>query len=73
MTSDHFTFSKADCKNIDLIIFCFFKNLGNTPPASDGEQNLVYRLSKCEIDDAHKDKAHKIYPPNFEVIKKKYR
>lgn len=53
-----------------FFLIIFLSNLGNTPPSSDGEQNLVYRLSKCEIDDAHKDKTHKIYPPSFEVIKK---
>ena len=35
---------------------------------SDLGPNLVYTLTKYELDDAHKDKQHKIYPSEFEVI-----
>ncbi|XP_055593557.1 uncharacterized protein LOC129744846 isoform X2 [Uranotaenia lowii] len=33
----------------------------------DGDGNLLLTLSKTEIDDAHKDKQHKVYPKNFTV------
>lgn len=33
----------------------------------DAEGNLLLKLSKTEIDDAHKDKHHKEYPNNFAI------
>ncbi|GAB0097333.1 Pten [Sergentomyia squamirostris] len=39
---------------------------GNIPAEGDSSK-LVYRIKKFDLDDAHKDKQHKIFPPDFEV------
>uniref|UniRef100_A0A1L8DKY8 Phosphatidylinositol 3,4,5-trisphosphate 3-phosphatase and dual-specificity protein phosphatase PTEN n=1 Tax=Nyssomyia neivai TaxID=330878 RepID=A0A1L8DKY8_9DIPT len=39
---------------------------GNIPAEGDSSK-LVFRLTKFELDDAHKDKQNKIFPPDFEV------
>lgn len=32
------------------------------------ERQLILRIDKWDLDDAHKDKANKLYPPDFRVI-----
>ncbi|XP_059618412.1 phosphatidylinositol 3,4,5-trisphosphate 3-phosphatase and dual-specificity protein phosphatase PTEN isoform X1 [Phlebotomus argentipes] len=39
---------------------------GNIPAEGDSSK-LVFRLTKFELDDAHKDKQHKTFSPDFEV------
>ncbi|KAL0275174.1 UNVERIFIED_CONTAM: hypothetical protein PYX00_003117 [Menopon gallinae] len=38
-----------------------------TPSNEKEEKRVVLRLSKSELDDAHKDKQNKLYPPDFQV------
>lgn len=38
-----------------------------TIPSNGELPNLIYKLTKYEIDTAHKDKQDKIYPADFEV------
>lgn len=49
--------SEEKCLNVSYI-FVLVQNDGT----------LLYKLNKPELDDAHKDKGCKIFPPDFKVI-----
>lgn len=49
---------------MEVLIFFRASSLGNIK----ADQKMhVLRINKGELDDAHKDKTHKHYPPDFRV------